>query len=327
MKKIKVLKFGGNSLRTISDRKNIVKTISKERDNGFNLIIVVSAIGRLGDPYATDTLLRHIKHNVLSPRETAQITSCGEIISSIVLSSHLNSLGIKASALTGARAGIKTSNDYLNARIISIDKKNIDNLINEGDIPIVAGFQGENSYGETTLLSRGGSDVTGAAISQTFDACQLDIYTDVPGIMTTDPKITKSAKTLKYLNYDQALKIATSGGKVIHPEAIRWAKENNIVIKIKSLYNTQETTITENSNYDQTRGSIICLTTNSMDDKKGKITIIGDRLNKNRDIHSYILYDDLNIQSFSFLHDKIELILPKHNVNNWIKVFHENFME
>ena len=327
MKNIKVLKFGGTSLRTASDRKSIIEVISKERERGYNIILVVSAIGRLGDPYATDTLLKYIKYNEISSRETAVISSCGEIISSIVLSSHLNSLGFKAAALTGAEAGITTSNEYLNAQIISIDKRKIQNLLNEGYIPVVAGFQGQSTRGDITLLSRGGSDVTAAAISQIFGAQQLDIYTDVPGIMTTDPKILNSARTLKYLNYNQALKIANSGGKVIHPEAIRWAQENNILIKIKTLKSSQETIITKKTRNNLAPGSIICVTTNEMDEKREKITIIGNKLNKNKDLQSYILYHDMNIQSLSFFPDKIELILPKQSVKKCVEVFHKNFIE
>lgn len=328
MKKIKVLKFGGNSLKTMEDRRNIAEVITKEREKGYKLILVVSAIGRLGDPYATDTLLRYIKQDELSPRETALISSCGEIISSIVLSSFLNHQGLKSSALTGANAGIVTSNDYLNAEIISIDKRNMEELINQGIIPIIAGFQGYTYTGDTTLLSRGGSDVTAAAIAQTFQACQLDIYTDVPGIMTTDPKIINSAQTLKTLNYDQALKIAASGGKVIHPEAIKWAKKSNIPIKIKKLSISQGTIIAETiTNRSLPPSSIICLTTNVMDDKRGKVTIIGHSLNKNKDLHKYILYYNMNIYSFSFFSDKIEIIIPIQLVNKYVEVFHKNFIE
>lgn len=325
MKNLKVLKFGGTSLRTRYDKEKIRKVIAKEHEKGNNLLIVVSAIGRLGDPYSTDTLLRHIKYSDISTREVALISSCGEVISSVILSSFLNEHGFKAIALTGREAGIITSNSHLDSHIINIDGKKIENLLSKGYIPIISGFQGNTKDGDITLLSRGGSDVTAAALSSFFNANQLDIYTDVPGIMTTDPKILQSAKTLKSLDYNLALKIANSGGKVIHPEAIRWAKKNNVIIKIKTLKGEKETTIDQHSDTNLKPGEIVCITTNDMDAIRQKVTIIGKDLNKNKELHSYILYYDMNIQSLSFFQDKVELILPKNSVNKCLKLFHDNF--
>src|SRR5699024_5793118 len=204
MNNLKVLKFGGTSLRTKLNKKKIIEVIAKEQDKGNDIIIVVSAIGRLGDPYSTDTLLRHINYNGLSSREVALISSCGEIISSVTLSSRLNELGYKSVALTGGEAGIITSHSYLDSKIDNIDRKVIQSLLIKNYIPVIAGFQGSTKSGNITLLSRGGSDITAAAISSVFNAAQLDIYTDVPGVMTIDPKIIESAKTLKHLDYNFA---------------------------------------------------------------------------------------------------------------------------
>ncbi|SDK00592.1 hypothetical protein [Sediminibacillus albus] len=326
MKNLKVLKFGGTSLRTRFDKKKIIEVIAKERENGNDIIIVVSAVGRLGDPYSTDTLLRHIKYSEVSSREIALISSCGEIISSVILSSHLNKNGFKSIALTGGEAGIITSNNYLDSTILNIDGERIRSSINEGFIPIITGFQGNTELGNVTLLSRGGSDVTAAALSSFLHANQLDIYTDVPGIMTTDPKVLNSAKTLKHLNYHLALEIADNGGKVIHPEAIRWAEKNNIKIKIKTLKGKTETTISQYGDHSITPGKIVCVTSYDMDEKRQKVTIIGNDLNQNKELHSYISHYDMNIQSLSFFQDKIELVLPKTNATKCLKNFHDNFI-
>ncbi len=205
--KILVQKFGGTSVATPEVREQVVSQIVKAKEQGYGVVVVVSAMGRTGDPYATDTLiglLRSISQDVPA-RELDLIMSCGELISSAVLAQTLNASGHKATAFTGAGAGI-------------------------------AGFQGRTESGEITTLGRGGSDTTATALGAALRAELVEIYTDVDGIMTADPRLVPQAKSLRVITYQEVCEMAHLGAKVIHPRAVEIAMAERIPVKIKSTF-------------------------------------------------------------------------------------------
>ncbi|MFD2116773.1 aspartate kinase [Paenibacillus yanchengensis] len=243
--RILVQKFGGSSLTTTKSRNRVVDHIRRERDNGYQVVVVVSAMGRLGDPYATDTLLELIRSESepLSVREQDLLLACGEIISAITLSALLQQNGISAEAFTGASAGILTNDQFGNALIKDIQPERLRKSLGQGNVAVVAGFQGQTSQGEITTLGRGGSDTTATALGAALKAEYVDIYTDVSGVLTADPRIVARAKPLTTISYAEISNMAREGAKVIHPRAVQFAWQAKLPLRIRSTFSEEIGTI------------------------------------------------------------------------------------
>lgn len=240
-----IQKFGGTSLSTPQQRESVCKAIQKECHEGNQVVVVVSAMGRGEDPYATDTLIRLAKEDNLNPnrRELDMLMSCGEIISGVVLTNKLQSQGEQAVFLNGLQAGLKTSANHGDARIVAIDTSVMKNYLAQDYVVVVAGFQGISEDGEITTLGRGGSDVTASAIGVALGAEVVDIYTDVEGIMTADPRIVKNARLLDAITYNEICQLAREGAKVIHPRAVEIAMEANIPLRVRSTFSDSTGTL------------------------------------------------------------------------------------
>lgn len=187
--KIIVQKFGGTSVKDDKGRKLALEHIKEAISEGYKVVVVVSAMGRKGDPYATDSLLGLLygDQSAISPREQDLLLSCGETISSVVFTSMLLDNGVKAAALTGAQAGFLTNDQHTNAKIIEMRPERLFGVLANHDAVVVAGFQGATEKGDTTTIGRGGSDTSAAALGAAVDAEYIDIFTDVEGVMTADP--------------------------------------------------------------------------------------------------------------------------------------------
>ena len=240
--KIIVQKFGGTSVSSKENRDKVAEKIIEKYNEGYKVVVVVSAIGRKGDPYSTDTLLEMVNQKLMPPKEIDLLLSCGEIISSVILANHLLERGYKVSVLTGYQAGIKTDNNFGNAEIINVDNTNILKNLDNDKITIVAGFQGANKNGEITTLGRGGSDISAIAIGKSINCNHVEIFTDVDGVMTADPNIVANAKVLSNMSYSEVYQLAEDGAKVIHPRAIEMAQQANIPLIIKNTYNNSKGT-------------------------------------------------------------------------------------
>ena len=236
--KFLVQKFGGSSLVDDEIRGKVVTRVVEARQEGYSLVVVVSAIGRMGDPYATDTLLSYARsgNKELSPRESDLLMSCGEIISGVIMAAAIQQTGLPAIFLTGTQAGIITDNEYNDARILKVNPEYAIKHAQEGKIVVVAGFQGVTEEGEITTLGRGGSDTTAAALGVALNASRVDIYTDVEGIMTADPRIVSDARLLKVVTYNEICQLAHEGAKVIHPRAVEIAMQKGIPLRIKCTF-------------------------------------------------------------------------------------------
>lgn len=233
-----VQKFGGTSVAKPEGREQVVKKVREAINQGYGVVVVVSAMGRAGDPYATDTLiglargvLKHVK-----PRELDLLMSCGENISTVVMVQTLKANGIEAKAFTGGQAGIITDHNFNNARIVEIKPDNLFRCLEEGKVAVVAGFQGITADGEVTTLGRGGSDTTGAALGVALKAEVVEIYTDVDGIMTADPRLVPQAKPLTEMTYSEVCEMAHLGAKVVHPRAVEIAMEGRVPLRIRSTF-------------------------------------------------------------------------------------------
>jgi len=243
--KVTVQKFGGTSVSDASSRHRVLHHIVRERETGRGIVVVVSAMGRRGDPYATDTLLDLIREsgNALSDRERDLLLSCGEIISAAALTSLLNAEGVPAVALTGGQAGIITDGRFGSARILQVRPTAIQPLLEEGKVVVVAGFQGRTEDGEITTLGRGGSDTTAAALGAALGADVIDIFTDVDGILTADPRIVKDARQLPIVSYEEISNMASNGAKVIHPRAVEIAMKAGVPVRVRSTFSDGEGTL------------------------------------------------------------------------------------
>ena len=237
--KIIVQKFGGTSVATEEARMRIVSRVADAKDRGYSPVVVVSAMGRAGDPYATDTLISLAKAASVepSPRELDLLMSCGEIISTVVVTSTLRTAGIDSFALTGGQAGIITDDNYNNSQIMKVETRKIVGKLAEGKVVVVAGFQGMTESGDVTTLGRGGSDTTAAAIGAALDAETVEIYTDVDGVKTADPRLVPEARTIEHLTYEEICQMAHEGARVIHPRAVEIAMRHNIPIRVRSTFN------------------------------------------------------------------------------------------
>lgn len=234
--KILVQKFGGTSVSTHEKRVSVIKKIIKAKKEGFSPVVVVSAMGRIGQPYATDSLLSLLTKDYINNNKLGVdlLMSCGEIISSVVLCNELYSHNIQAVPLMGGQAGITTDDQFTNAAVKEVKTDNLLKILKEDKIPVVTGFQGMDKDGFITTLGRGGSDVTASLLGVALKAEEIDIYTDVDGIMTADPRIVKNASLIKEMSYNEVFQFADQGAKVIHPRAVEIAMKGNIPLVIKN---------------------------------------------------------------------------------------------
>lgn len=259
---ILVQKFGGTSVSSHERRLLAVKKILNAKKKGYNVVVVVSAMGRNGYPYATDTLLSLVDDDFKSnnPLAVDLLLNCGEIISTVVMCCELNRSGINCIPLSGGQAGIITDNCYNNASTIKIKTDNILSILKKGMIPVVAGFQGVSEDGFATTLGRGGSDVTAALLGSALKAESIEIYTDVDGIMTADPRIVSDASLIKKMSYDEVFQFADQGAKVIHPRAVEIARKYNIPLVIKNTLSNCDGTIINSSGYCDSNNTITGIT-------------------------------------------------------------------
>ncbi|WP_138205647.1 aspartate kinase [Haloimpatiens lingqiaonensis] len=243
--KIIVQKFGGTSVSTHEKRLLVMDKVMQAKRLGYSPVVVVSAMGRKGEPYATDTLLSLVDNSfkAYNPLGADLLMSCGEIISTVVMSYEFSKKNISAVPLTGGQAGIITDGNYGNAEVKDTNVENIMTVLESGQIPIIAGFQGRTEDGYITTLGRGASDFTAAILGVALKAEKIEIYTDVDGIMTADPRVVSEASLIKEISYNEVFQFADQGAKVIHPRAVDVAMKGNVPLVIKNTLTDSEGTI------------------------------------------------------------------------------------
>jgi len=241
-----VHKYGGTSVGDLDRIENVANRVAKARDEGHDLVVVVSAMS--GE---TNKLIGYAEYFNQNPakKEMDMLLSSGERVTAALLSIALQSKGYDAVAMTGRQAGIVTDDTHTYARIETIDPTAMHNAVDEGKIVIVAGFQGINKQGSVTTLGRGGSDLSAVALAGALKADQCEIYSDVDGIYTTDPRIEPNAKKLDTISYDEMLELSSLGAKVLQNRSVELAKKLNVKLYAKSSFSDNEgTLITKESN-------------------------------------------------------------------------------
>ncbi|MGI6330173.1 MAG: aspartate kinase [Zhaonellaceae bacterium] len=244
-----VQKFGGSSVADPDKIKKVALKIVNSYKEGNQIVVVVSAPGN-----TTDDLIAwaHEITDKPSPREYDMLLSTGEQISIALLTMAIQQLGFKAISMTGPQAGIVTNDVHNKAKIIDIDTTEIKNQLAQEKIVVIAGFQGRRKNGEITTLGRGGSDTTAVALAAALKADLCEIYTDVDGVYSADPRVVTKARKLTKISYDEMLELASLGAVVLQPRSVELAKEYGVRLMVRSSFNNSEgTTVWEESDMEK----------------------------------------------------------------------------
>ncbi|WP_243555908.1 aspartate kinase [Priestia megaterium] len=237
-----VQKFGGTSVGSVERIQHVANRVIQEAERGNQVVVVVSAMGK-----TTDALVKLASDITDSPskREMDMLLTTGEQVTISLLTMALQCKGYEATSLTGWQAGIQTEAVHCNARIQHIDTTRIQSQLDRGRIVVVAGFQGCSEDGSITTLGRGGSDTTAVALAAALKAAKCDIYTDVTGVFTTDPRYVEDARKLHSISYDEMLELANLGAGVLHPRAVEFAKNYQVPLEVRSSLENENGTIVE----------------------------------------------------------------------------------
>ena len=266
-----VQKYGGTSLGSPERIKNVAKRVAKFKGKGHQLVVVVSAMS--GETNRLVALAHQIQKHP-DPRELDAIISTGEQVTIGLLAMALKELGLNAKSYTGAQAKILTDSAFTKARIVSIDEQNILNDLENDHVVVLAGFQGVDEHGNITTLGRGGSDTTGVAIAAALRASECQIYTDVDGVYTTDPRVVSEARRLKSITFEEMLEMASLGSKVLQLRAVEFAGKYKVKLRVLSSFEEEgEGTLIIFEDNDKMEQAIISGIAFNRDE--AKITVLG----------------------------------------------------
>src|SRR6187402_76092 len=263
-----VQKFGGTSVANTDRIKNVAARVKRYRDKGDQVVVVVSAMSGV-----TDNLIKLAREIMPLPseREMDMLLATGEQTTIALTAIALHALDIPAVSMTGAQAGIVTDGVHTKAKIHNITPKQVHEALDAGNVVIVAGFQGETASGQITTLGRGGSDLTAIALAAAVKADLCQIYTDVDGVYTADPRIVSGAKKLQEISYDEMLGLASSGAKVMQSRSVEFAKKFGVVFEVRSSLNENPGTIVkEEANHME--GVVVRGV--SLDKNQAKVTLV-----------------------------------------------------
>ncbi|MFC2040809.1 aspartate kinase [Chloroflexota bacterium] len=264
-----VQKYGGSSVADAGRIKSVAKLIAAAKDKGDRVVVVVSAMGD-----TTDKLVELAYQVAAHPgeRELDMLLSTGELVSSTLLAMALKEMGYEAISLSGAQAGIQTDATYSRARILKVETKRVVKELEKGNVVIVAGFQGITEEMDVTTLGRGGSDTTAVALAASLGADACQIYTDVEGVYTADPRLIPEAQRLSEIGYEEMLELASYGAKVMHPRAVELGELCNVPILVVSSFTDSPGTLIHGGASMEVRNKVRSI---AHDLDVAKITVVG----------------------------------------------------
>lgn len=325
---IVVQKFGGTSLRNLSSQSEFLSLVKKEVQTGSKLVVVVSAMGRSGDPYATDTLINQLEKisTTINPKKKDLIMSVGETISSTLVSHILESEGLPSEALMGFQAGIVTDDNFNSSKIVDVNTDKIHGYLNENKIVVVAGFQGATENLEITTLGRGGSDTTAVALGGYLNAERVDIFTDVPGVAITDPRVVPNARYIKNISYDNMYRLAINGANVIHPNAVLLGKQYNIPIRILSTFIDEPGTLISN---DKSNSKIIGFGIRKQEDTSVISLIFNDDYKDEikKELYKFLIDEKEHLINIEYFNDKVTIVIRNVVLTEFSQRLHSNFFQ
>ncbi|HEU4962974.1 MAG TPA: aspartate kinase [Bacilli bacterium] len=286
-----VQKFGGSSVANAERIQRVANRVIETAAQGHQVVVVVSAMGDTTDDLIA--LMGQITSNP-SPREYDMLVTTGEQVSIALLAMAIQELGKQSVSLTGGLAGIRTEAAHGKARILDIDPTRIHGYLNGGQIVIVAGFQGTTEDGSITTLGRGGSDTTAVALAAALKADLCEIYTDVDGVYTTDPRVVKAARKIDRISYDEMLELANLGAGVLHPRAVECAKHYNVRLMVRSSFNKNPGTLVE-EDANMEKGQVVRGVAH--DENVAKISLVGvvSQIGNLQTVFSALADADINV--------------------------------
>lgn len=321
---IVIQKFGGTSVATKDLREKVANKVIHTKISGKFPVVVVSAIGRNGDPYATDTLIKFSKSILSEPsrRELDLLMSCGETISAVVMANTIKAMGYDAVAMTGFQAGIITNSNFGDAQVLEVDPTKILRYLKEDKIVIITGFQGISQDGDITTLGRGGSDTSAAILGEALGAEIVEIYTDVDGVMTADPRLVSQANVIESLCYDEIYQMAKSGAKVIHPKAVEIAERANLILKVKNTFNDSDGTVINNQRSylkapkeEGYSNNLVTAIANMNDLVQVVINIVSED-ERNKFVLKELMEKKISIDMINFFDDRKVFTIEEHNISS-----------
>lgn len=330
-----VQKYGGTSVESKEKLETICKKIISYKNKKVSLVVVVSAMGK-----TTDFLISKAKEFSKNPtkRELDLLLMTGELQTVALLSMMLNEKGYKTVGLTGEQAGIVSDSTYGNAKIKSIYTNNILNYIADDYIVVVAGFQAVDKFGNITTLGRGGSDLSAVALASALNAKCCEIYSDIDGVFSADPKVISKAKLLKKISYNEMLEAASAGAKVLHNRSVHMGKKNNMPIYVKNSQNNKKGTIIQKTD---NKDRFILEKTSDFEnyqvkfitkkDDISKISIIGDMVMTNKDtvhkIFDLASREQVTIYMITFSELSLNLVVDSTIADDFMKKLHYELIE
>ncbi|RUM67483.1 MAG: aspartate kinase [Sulfurovum sp.] len=286
-----VHKYGGTSVGSLERIENVTTRVAKAKKEGNDIVVVVSAMS--GE---TNKLIDYANHFSSNPskREMDMLLSSGERVTASLLAIALQEQGVPAIAMTGRQAGIMTDNNHTYARIETIDPRAMQKELDEGKVIIVAGFQGINESGSVTTLGRGGSDLSAVAIAGALNADACEIYSDVDGIYTTDPRIEPKAKKMDFISYDEMLELASLGAKVLQNRSVELAKKLNVKMVAKSSFSDAEGTVIGEETEDM---EAVLVSGIALDRNQARVTIreVSDKPGIAAEVFSKLAKNNVNV--------------------------------
>lgn len=326
-----VQKYGGTSVESRDKLQNICNSVLEYKDKNYKIVIVVSAQGN-----DTDKLLNEAYKYSSTPskRELDMLLSTGEIKTVSLLTMMLNDQGIKSIGLTGEQAGIISTSTYGEAKIKQIYEENILNHLKTNNVVVVAGFQAIDRFGNITTLGRGGSDLTAVAIASAINAEKCEIYSDIDGIFTADPKIIPHAKLLKKISYDEMLEASSAGAKVMHNRSILVGKKYKLPIKVKnastrfrgSIIKEKSVNYEKKDNIERSKVRLI-----TKRDNTTEISLVGEMIMSNKKvihtIYTISYKENIQIHMITFSELAIHILVDTDKSERFLKLLHSELIE
>lgn len=319
-----VKKFGGSSVADAQRVRHVAQVIAEDVDLGHQVVVVLSAQGK-----TTDSLIAKAKELTASPskREMDMLITTGEQQSVALMAMALQDMGYKAISLNAFQVAMHTNRAYGNARLKVIDNERISLELERGNVVLVTGFQGVNRYEDYTTLGRGGSDTTAVALAAALHADRCQIYTDVEGVYTADPRIVKNARKLKEISYEEMLELASTGAKVLHNRSVEMAKRYNVVLEVLSSMTKAEGTLVK----EDTKVEKLLVTGVAADKNVARVSVIGLEDIPGRAFRLFDLLSrkginvDIILQSIGRDNTKdISFTIPRDALDDALRILDEN---
>lgn len=318
-----VQKFGGTSVGTPDRIRAVAARIAQTKREGHDLVVVVSAMGQSTDELLT---LASAVSASPAPREVDMLLTAGERISMALLSMALSDLGVKALSFTGSQTGIITTEHHRRARIVKILGDRVRNAVQEGAVAIVAGFQGVSAKKDITTLGRGGSDTTAVALAASLGAVRCDIFTDVDGVFSADPRSVKGARHLKKISHDAMVELALRGAGVLHPRSVECAQKYGVPLWVRNSLKESEGTevVTEKESAGMEASQVIGVTT---DESKRLIEIELMRPSVMGAVWDAATSHQLSILAPTFSEGRLRFFVDGDAESEWQKMLHQLAIE